>query len=199
MADVAEAQPSLGVPAAAIESDPSPKPAEDAPKPAAAPRSFSMSFGGSSPKAAAAAEEGGSTAKTGPAAGFSQWARGFRLPSSLGASSSSAETPKASPFSMLTSGFGKRVPSKAPADETPSTDASSVEAPEGNNTNAFDTFTKGFLDSSRNAVRTVQLKARHLVSQNKRRYQVPTSSFLLLSMLLDLLSILCLSCLPLEY
>jgi hypothetical protein len=28
------------------------------------------------------------------------------------------------------------------------------------------------LDSSRNAVKAVQLKARHLVSQNKRRYQV---------------------------
>lgn len=177
MADVAEAQPSLGVPAAAaIEKDPSPPAAaqEDAPKPVAAPRSFSLSFGGgSSPKG-----DESSTAKTGPAAGFSQWARGFRLPSSLGASSSSSsasETPsKASPFSMLTSGFGKRVPAKAPADEsTPSTDSSSVEAPsptEGNS-NPFDTFTKGFLDSSRNAVRSVQLKARHLVSQNKRRYQ----------------------------
>jgi phosphatidylinositol-3,4,5-trisphosphate 3-phosphatase/dual-specificity protein phosphatase PTEN len=76
---------------------------------------------------------------------------------------------------MLTSGFGKRVPTSAKADESPSTD-DSVEAPsaaaEGN---AFDTFTKGFLDSSRNAVRTVQLKARHLVSQNKRRYQVSLS------------------------
>ncbi|KAJ7520034.1 hypothetical protein O6H91_20G064000 [Diphasiastrum complanatum] len=33
------------------------------------------------------------------------------------------------------------------------------------------TLTKGFLDSSKNAMKAVQLKARHLVSQNKRRYQ----------------------------
>jgi len=186
MSDVAEAEPSLGVPAASeppvvVQRSTShlgdQKPSQEA-APKATQRSFSFNFGGS-PKSA---EE--DTAKNSPASGFSQWARGFRLPTSLGTSSSgsSSDTPKASPFSMLTSGFGKRVPAKAPADstgESPSTD-DSVTAPsvaagvqEGN---AFDNFTKGFLDSSRNAVRTVQLKARHLVSQNKRRYQVPAPS-----------------------
>lgn len=197
MADVAEAEPSLGVPAAASDTPAAPRPTPDlatseqnpsqGDSPKVTLRSFSMNFGGGSAKAS---EEG--TAKVGPASGFSQWARGFRLPSSLGTSSgpaSGAEAPKVSPFSMLTSGFGKRVPAKAPAatpdspGESPSTAASddSVEAPAVaggvQESNAFDTFTKGFLDSSRNAVRTVQLKARHLVSQNKRRYQVPFSFF----------------------
>lgn len=34
------------------------------------------------------------------------------------------------------------------------------------------TITKGLVDSSKNAVKAVQVKARHAVSQNKRRYQV---------------------------
>jgi len=187
MADVAEAEPSLGAPAASETPAVVPRsmshlagqnPSQGG-APKATQRSFSMNFGGS-PKAA---EEG--TARAGPASGFSQWARGFRLPTSLGTSSSgpSSETPKVSPFSMLTSGFGKRVPAKASADptgESLSTD-DSVEAPSAaagvQEGNAFDNFTKGFLDSSRNAVRTVQLKARHLVSQNKRRYQVLVSFF----------------------
>ncbi|CAF1705136.1 BnaC03g41000D [Brassica napus] len=33
------------------------------------------------------------------------------------------------------------------------------------------TITKGLVDSSKNAVKAVQVKARHAVSQNKRRYQ----------------------------
>lgn len=33
-------------------------------------------------------------------------------------------------------------------------------------------FTKGILSTSQFAVKAVQVKARHLVSQNKRRYQV---------------------------
>jgi hypothetical protein len=39
-------------------------------------------------------------------------------------------------------------------------------------TSSLKVFTKGFLDSSRNAVKSVQSKARNLVSQNKHWYQV---------------------------
>lgn len=107
--------------------------------------------------------------KTSPASGFSQWARGFKLPTSS-ESASGSEGAKMSPFSLLTSGFGKRVPAKSPVVDTPNEGTSAAVPVQ--EANAFGTFTKGFLDSSRNAVRNVQLKARHLVSQNKRRYQV---------------------------
>jgi phosphatidylinositol-3,4,5-trisphosphate 3-phosphatase/dual-specificity protein phosphatase PTEN len=38
--------------------------------------------------------------------------------------------------------------------------------------NLFGSITKGLVDTSKNAVKAVQVKARHVVSQNKRRYQV---------------------------
>ncbi len=110
-------------------------------------------------------------ARSNPISSLSQWARGLRMPpSSSQESSSGAETSKTSPFSLVASGFGKRTPTKIPLVEAPDESTSSnAVVQEGS---AFDTFTKGFLDSSRNAVKAVQLKARQLVSQNKRRYQV---------------------------
>ncbi|KAG0601211.1 hypothetical protein M758_11G093000 [Ceratodon purpureus] len=190
MADVAEAEPAPGLPAAAeapaalsraashLSSSDHQAPAGGSPK--VNQRSFSFPHG-SSPKA----EEEGAVKST--VSGFSQWARGLRLPSSLGTSSGASaggESTKVSPFTMLTSGFAKRVPAKAPAGDvavqsTSAGGTAGAESVEGSTAiagaaqegNAFDTFTKGFMDSSRNAVRTVQLKARHLVSQNKRRYQ----------------------------
>jgi phosphatidylinositol-3,4,5-trisphosphate 3-phosphatase/dual-specificity protein phosphatase PTEN len=109
-------------------------------------------------------------ARSNPISSLSQWARGLRMPlSSSQESSSGAETTKTSPFSLVASGFGKRTPTKIPLVEAPDESTSSnAVVQEGS---AFDTFTKGFLDSSRNAVKAVQLKARQLVSQNKRRYQ----------------------------
>lgn len=190
MADVAEAEPSPGLPAA--NEDPVPPRAgselsksdqksSTGDSPNAKQRSFPFSRGESTK-----VSEGG-IEKANPTSGFSQWARGFRLPSSFGASSgpsSGGEAPKASPFSMLTSGFGKRGSGKAPVAESTASDVgdSSKKTPavigEVQESNAFDRFANGFLDSSRNAVRSVQLKARHLVSQNKRRFQVSTSFFL---------------------
>ncbi|XP_024533990.1 phosphatidylinositol 3,4,5-trisphosphate 3-phosphatase and protein-tyrosine-phosphatase PTEN2A [Selaginella moellendorffii] len=105
-------------------------------------------------------------------AGISTWAKSLKLPISPkdAKENSNASSPKdsKSPFSILSSGFGKRVPAKIPVvdDELPTTTAP-AQAQDG----AFGTFTKGFLDSSRNAVKVVQTRARHLVSQNKRRYQ----------------------------
>jgi phosphatidylinositol-3,4,5-trisphosphate 3-phosphatase/dual-specificity protein phosphatase PTEN len=110
-------------------------------------------------------------AKSTPMSSISQWAKGLRTPlSSSQQSSSGAESTKTSSFSFVAGGFGKRTPAKIPVVEAPDESTSSnAVVQEGN---AFGTFTKGFLDSSRNAVKAVQLKARHLVSQNKRRYQV---------------------------
>lgn len=192
MADIAEAEPSPGLPAdneapvlprAASELSKSDQQPLTTGSPKVNQRSFSFPYGGSTK----GSEEG--TAKANQASGFSQWARGFRLPSSLGSSSgpaSGGDAPKSSPFSMLTKGFGKRVPAQAPAvnvtassetgDDSVKNPAPIAGVQEGN---AFDRFTNGFLDSSRNAVRTVQLKARHLVSQNKRRYQVSTTFYII--------------------
>lgn len=108
------------------------------------------------------------SAKASPSSGFSQWARGFRLPTSSEASPS-GEAAKSSPFSLLTSGFGKRTPKTTGVEASNESTSPTVTSEESN---AFNNFTKGFLDSSRSAVKAVQLKARHLVSQNKRRYQV---------------------------
>ncbi|CAK9863952.1 unnamed protein product [Sphagnum jensenii] len=114
----------------------------------------------------------GPAKKLSPVSSLSQWARGLRMPSSSSQESSSGtETPTkaSSPFSLVASGFGKRIPAKIPLVEAPDESSSSnIMVQEGN---ALGAFTKGFLDSSRNAVKAVQLKARHLVSQNKRRYQ----------------------------
>lgn len=44
----------------------------------------------------------------------------------------------------------------------------------------FQSFTKGLVNTSQSAVKAVQVKARHLVSQNKRRYQVDYQSWELL-------------------
>jgi hypothetical protein len=115
----------------------------------------------------------GPAKKLSPVSSLSQWTRGLRMPSSSSQESSSGtETPTkaSSPFSLVASGFGKRIPAKIPLVEAPDESTSSnIMVQEGN---ALGAFTKGFLDSSRNAVKAVQLKARHLVSQNKRRYQV---------------------------
>uniref|UniRef100_A0A803NFD5 Uncharacterized protein n=1 Tax=Cannabis sativa TaxID=3483 RepID=A0A803NFD5_CANSA len=45
------------------------------------------------------------------------------------------------------------------------------ESPASSESGVFESLTKGFVDSSRSAVKAVQVKARHIVSQNKRRYQ----------------------------
>lgn len=72
-----------------------------------------------------------------------------------------------STFARLTSGLGLRLPASNPvADRDAPKDTAAGRA------GVFDSLTKGFVDSSRSAVKAVQAKARHMVSQNKRRYQV---------------------------
>jgi len=67
--------------------------------------------------------------------------------------------PESSPYSLLSGAFTKRP--------SPSRVLPVVEIE-----NTIGVFTKGFFDSSRNAVKAVQNKARHLVLHNKQRYQV---------------------------
>jgi phosphatidylinositol-3,4,5-trisphosphate 3-phosphatase/dual-specificity protein phosphatase PTEN len=68
-----------------------------------------------------------------------------------------------SAFSRFTSGFGSLLPN---TEESSQGNATSTQS------GVFESFTKGLVDSSRNAVKAMQVKARHVVSQNKRRYQV---------------------------
>ncbi|PWA52219.1 C2 domain-containing protein [Artemisia annua] len=103
---------------------------------------------------------------------ISTWAKSLKLPQPLGgthgtqAESSSSENTGKSSFSRLTSGLGLKLSPKAPQ-EIDSPD----EAPKTPQGGFIGTITKGFVDTSKNAVRVVQVKARHVVSQNKRRYQ----------------------------
>ncbi|KAG0457726.1 hypothetical protein HPP92_022883 [Vanilla planifolia] len=71
-----------------------------------------------------------------------------------------------STFSRFTSGIGPRLSPKSPQQ-----DDSYERATSPRQQGVFGSLTKGFVDTSKNAVKAVQVKARHIVSQNKRRYQ----------------------------
>lgn len=104
-----------------------------------------------------------------PASGITTWAKSLKLPQPLGATQdeSSSENTGRSPFARLTSGLGLRLSPKSPQqDDSPD---GAPTTPQGG---IIGTLTKGFVDTSKNAVKAVQVKARHVVSQNKRRYQV---------------------------
>lgn len=98
--------------------------------------------------------------------GISSWARNLKIPQPLAGlrDESPTEDPAKSAFARFTSGIASRL---SPRDQTPeqSTDGASSQS------NFIGTLTKGLVDSSKSAVRAVQVKARHVVSQNKRRYQ----------------------------
>ncbi|KAE8668121.1 Phosphatidylinositol 3,4,5-trisphosphate 3-phosphatase and dual-specificity protein phosphatase PTEN [Hibiscus syriacus] len=100
---------------------------------------------------------------------LSSWTRNLKIPQPFVAAqedSSAAGNAGRSPFSRFTSGLGLRSPTKSPtADDNP--DGASTPTQPG----FLGTITKGIVYSSKNAVKAVQVKARHVVSQNKRRYQ----------------------------
>ncbi|KAK7309188.1 hypothetical protein RJT34_05722 [Clitoria ternatea] len=98
-----------------------------------------------------------------PASGISLWARNLKLPQVLGLGAAQqgtqAENNGQSAFARLTG--GQQMPSNRTGPAT-----SGAEQP-----NLIESLTKGLVDSSKSAVKAVQVKARHIVSQNKRRYQ----------------------------
>ncbi|KAJ6751201.1 hypothetical protein OIU85_001698 [Salix viminalis] len=102
------------------------------------------------------------------AAGITSWAKSLKIPQPLTSSPDDSPTGNAgkSTFARFASGFGLRLSPKSPAAD---------DSPEGTSATSqsglFGTITKGLVDTSKNAVRAVQVKARHAVSQNKRRYQ----------------------------
>ncbi|KAL5140021.1 Phosphatidylinositol 3,4,5-trisphosphate 3-phosphatase and protein-tyrosine-phosphatase PTEN2A [Glycine soja] len=98
--------------------------------------------------------------------GISSWAKNLKIsqPFSGSQDDSSSGNVGKSTFARITSNFGLRLSPKSPVED----DSSSETAGQSN---LFGTITKGLVDSSKNAVKAVQVKARHVVSQNKRRYQ----------------------------
>ncbi len=102
----------------------------------------------------------------GPISGLSNWARRFRNSTAKVQSSTDADllASSSSPNKLRKGGS----PAKAAAAKESDLSISSV----SQDTSSLKVFTKGFLDSSRNAVKSVQSKARNLVSQNKHWYQV---------------------------
>ncbi|XP_021753352.1 phosphatidylinositol 3,4,5-trisphosphate 3-phosphatase and protein-tyrosine-phosphatase PTEN2A-like [Chenopodium quinoa] len=101
-----------------------------------------------------------------PVSGIASWAKNLKIPQSSagGQVELPAENSPKSAFARFTSGITARLSPRDPAPE----DASDVGSSQSN---FIGTFTKGLVDTSKNAVRAVSVKARHVVSQNKRRYQ----------------------------
>ncbi|GFQ02821.1 phosphatidylinositol 3 4 5-trisphosphate 3-phosphatase and dual-specificity protein phosphatase pten [Phtheirospermum japonicum] len=93
------------------------------------------------------------------------WAKSLKLPQ-MQQDSQTTNAAGNSTFSRLASGLGLQISSKASA-STERANNNFSPAQSG----VIGSFTKGIVDSSLNAVKAVQVKARHMVSQNKRRYQ----------------------------
>ena len=103
------------------------------------------------------------------ASGISSSAKNLKMPLPLAATQDDSQTEDAgkSTFSRYTSGFRLRLSPAAPTPAENVVSTSTTTQP-----GVLESFTKGLVDSSKNAVKAVQVKARHIVSQNKRRYQV---------------------------
>ncbi|OMO56610.1 hypothetical protein CCACVL1_26429 [Corchorus capsularis] len=98
--------------------------------------------------------------------GITSWARNLKFPQPTAPSQDSQAGNATSAFARFTSGLGLRLQSMTlPADNN------SAEHNSNATQAVLESFKKGIVDSSRSAVKAVQNKARHIVSQNKRRYQ----------------------------
>ncbi|XVF61240.1 hypothetical protein PTKIN_Ptkin08bG0114200 [Pterospermum kingtungense] len=98
--------------------------------------------------------------------GISSWARNWKFSQPVAASKDSqAGNAGVSAFARFTSGLGLRLQSiTLPLDDGAEHTSTATQA-------VLESFKKGVVDSTRSAVKAVQVKARHIVSQNKRRYQ----------------------------
>lgn len=105
--------------------------------------------------------------------GISSWAKNLKIPQPLAGSQNESQTGTStkSTFARFTSGFGLRLSPKSSPNEENSAGTSPTTTTETAQSGFIGTLTKGIVDSSKSAVKAVQVKARHVVSQNKRRYQ----------------------------
>ncbi|KAM3363461.1 phosphatidylinositol 3,4,5-trisphosphate 3-phosphatase and protein-tyrosine-phosphatase PTEN2A [Capsicum galapagoense] len=102
-----------------------------------------------------------------PASAMSSWAKtlSFPQPVAPGQRGSGGDA-GTSTFSRFASGLGLPFTSKASeANDGAGSNSQTTQ------TGVFESITKGLIDTSLSAVKAVQVKARHAVSQNKRRYQ----------------------------
>ncbi|XP_059647821.1 phosphatidylinositol 3,4,5-trisphosphate 3-phosphatase and protein-tyrosine-phosphatase PTEN2A [Cornus florida] len=102
------------------------------------------------------------------ASGISSWAKNLKISPSFAGTQDESPSGNAgkSTFARFTSGIGLRLSPNSPRPDE-SADGPSTPTQPG----FLGTLTKGLVDSSKSAVKAVQVKARHVVSQNKRRYQ----------------------------
>lgn len=116
----------------------------------------------------AAADSGSDNSPRNATSKLSSWAKSLKIPQPVVGAQDVSPTENAgkSSFARFTSGLGFRLSPKSPSPAEAS-DGTSTETQPG----FLGTITKGLVDSSKNAVKAVQVKARHVVSQNKRRYQ----------------------------
>lgn len=114
-----------------------------------------------------------SSGKSGRAA----WAKNLQSWTSISSSQSSGSGSKAGFNFFSNIGFNKQTTVKIPVVDDPLETSSAPTSPLLDN-GPLNTIRTGFLTGSRNAVKAVQTKARHMVSQNKRRYQVKSSASL---------------------
>uniref|UniRef100_A0A7N0SZU8 Uncharacterized protein n=1 Tax=Kalanchoe fedtschenkoi TaxID=63787 RepID=A0A7N0SZU8_KALFE len=98
---------------------------------------------------------------------ISSWARSLKIPQPNFAEGDGSPTGEAGSwnFSFFSSGLGRMLSPRYHGRNN------SFGASSTSQQNFIEHFTKGIVDSSKNAVKAVQVKARHAVSQNKRRYQ----------------------------
>lgn len=109
--------------------------------------------------------------------GITSWAKSLKISQPQSTSQDgTTENAGKSAFARFTSGLGLNLSPKSAAPN---------DSPDGTSKPAQPSFvgsiTRGLVDSSKSAVKAVQVKARHVVSQNKRRYQVCRSYYQLLS------------------
>ncbi|MED6192235.1 Phosphatidylinositol 3,4,5-trisphosphate 3-phosphatase and protein-tyrosine-phosphatase pten2a [Stylosanthes scabra] len=97
-----------------------------------------------------------------PVSGISSWAKNLKLRHSF---SQQGENNGESAFARLTSNLSLKLRPPSTNEAAPDSNSGSEQP------NLIESFTKGLMDSSKSAVKAVQVKARHIVSQNKRRYQ----------------------------
>ncbi|XP_010922080.1 phosphatidylinositol 3,4,5-trisphosphate 3-phosphatase and protein-tyrosine-phosphatase PTEN2A [Elaeis guineensis] len=100
------------------------------------------------------------------ATGISSWARSLKIPQPSAQEDSQPGNAGKSPFARFTSGFGLHLSPKSPRQDESAEGTSTTTQP-----GVLGSLTRGLVDSSKSAVKAVQVKARHIVSQNKRRYQ----------------------------
>ncbi|KAJ6803542.1 phosphatidylinositol 3,4,5-trisphosphate 3-phosphatase and protein-tyrosine-phosphatase PTEN2A [Iris pallida] len=100
------------------------------------------------------------------ASGISSWAKSLKIPRPSGQEDTQPGNTGKSAFSRMTSGIGLRLSPKSPQQDESMEGTSTTVQP-----GVLGSLTKGFMNSSRSAVKAVSVKARHIVSQNKRRYQ----------------------------